>query len=252
MLRGMSLTPTPPTVPALPGKNVKPTYDELVTEVKKLYDWGSKMNLFLANYLQQLAQNSNTATAFPGPDLVAAPTIAITNAFHHVTGSGVITTVNPPKDFAGGPIFLGNEGSWSLGVGGNIEVAVTPLLHGLVELYWHPLPLAHWHPIALVSSTASNSLIPVIINITDSPFSASFGTFIIVDCTGGPVTINLPAMSGSGNFLVIKKIDGTPNAAIVTPHATDLLDTVNAPLNNITQLRADNYYDYATGKCAVW
>ena len=49
-----------------------------------------------------------------GPQIVAASTIKATHFIHHVTGSGMITTIEPPADgFTGPVIFIGdteNEG----------------------------------------------------------------------------------------------------------------------------------------------
>ena len=47
---------------------------------------------------------------------------------------------------------------------------------------------------------------------------------ICVDATSGALALKLPAATGSGRFLRIKKVDASANAVTVTPNGTDKVE----------------------------
>lgn len=62
--------------------------------------------------------------------------------------------------------------------------------------------------------------------ISSSPYApTNVNEVILVDCSGGNITINLPtAIGASGNMFIIKKIDSTANSIIVDPFSTQTID----------------------------
>ncbi|MDE2232868.1 MAG: hypothetical protein KGJ90_01935 [Patescibacteria group bacterium] len=143
-----------PTLPAVPNVNsiLISRYGGLASAVLALYGWATKLNLFLSRHLAILGNNASTDIR--GADIVSATTIHITNSFHHVTGNATITTIVPPPEFAGGPVWLAQEGTWTLATGGNIEAAAAPISGQALQLIWIPKggagsahPTSHWHPV---------------------------------------------------------------------------------------------------------
>lgn len=143
-----------PTLPAVPDINsvIHHKYDGLVKAVLMLHDWAKKLNLFLSGHLSDLGNNANVDIR--GADIVSAGTIHITNTFHHVTGNATITTIIPPPEFAGGPVWLAQEGSWTIATGGNVESGASPSSGQALQLVWIPKggagsshPTSHWHPV---------------------------------------------------------------------------------------------------------
>jgi len=140
MRQGISTNPTPPQVPTFNGES----YGKMAESIKHLFEWANKLSLWLNQYLTILTNNTSPVVA--GSNIASAATIHILYDVHHVTGSATITNVIPPPSFSGGPIWLVQKGTWSLGTGGNIDASATPTSGHAVELIYHP-QIKEWHPV---------------------------------------------------------------------------------------------------------
>ena len=79
------------------------------------------------------------------------------------------------------------------------------------------------HPQYLLVADAHGDM--VTIDDTDTPYTvlATDGT-IRCDCASGVVSVVLPAATGSGRVLNVKKIDASANAVTVTPDGAETID----------------------------
>ena len=65
-------------------------------------------------------------------------------------------------------------------------------------------------------------------------------SIIVVDASGGPVTINLPAAaSAKGHIYHIKKTDGSANALIIDANASETID------NALTMTTTTQYHAFS-------
>jgi len=65
----------------------------------------------------------------------------------------------------------------------------------------------------------------VSIDQTSSPYSVAINTFLLVDCTLGDVTVNLPSVVGStGRKISVAKVDTTSNKIILSPDGSDTIN----------------------------
>jgi hypothetical protein len=65
-----------------------------------------------------------------------------------------------------------------------------------------------------------------------------------------PFVFNLPAATGSGLVIVIKKMDSNAQNIAVTPNGTDTIDGVNAAVNITIQYDDITVCDIGTGAWA--
>lgn len=73
----------------------------------------------------------------------------------------------------------------------------------------------------------------------DTPYSASVGEDVIVDASGGDVTVNLPAASGnSGQTILVKKTDSSVNTVTIDGNGTETID------GNLTLVISNQYDSY--------
>ena len=71
---------------------------------------------------------------------------------------------------------------------------------------------------------------PKTITFADTPYTVLASDFAVyVDATGGAVTVNLPAATGSGRTLVFKKSDASGNAVTIQASGAETIDGANAP-----------------------
>ena len=66
---------------------------------------------------------------------------------------------------------------------------------------------------------------------------------------GGDFTVNLPAATGSGFKVSIKRIDNVAHNVQVHPNGTDTIDSVNA---NIVMTAGFMELDYVDGAAGAW
>lgn len=100
----------------------------------------------LKAYLRTLANQINTQIQDVGPELASASVVSPSNAIHVVTGDAVIDTINAPLGFSGFVRFV-VAGGWTISAAGNVALAVTPTLGGLVLLDYVPTT-AKWYPLS--------------------------------------------------------------------------------------------------------
>jgi hypothetical protein len=87
------------------------------------------------------------------------------------------------------------------------------------------------------------------ITFASSPYTVlSADSVITCDASSGAVVINLPAASGSGRYITIKKIDSSSNACTPTRAGSDLIDGATS-YGLTTQYAASNILDTSSG---VW
>jgi hypothetical protein len=85
------------------------------------------------------------------------------------------------------------------------------------------------------------------VNYAASPYTIlAADTYLTCDATGGPVVLPLPATSGSGREITVKKIDATANACTPTRAGADVIDGATT-LSLTTQWAAAKLVDRATG-----
>jgi hypothetical protein len=112
---------------------------------KRGIDFLVKLRRAIEDHVNEMTDAHNTATQQVGPAIVAADTIAVSNAMHPITGAGTINTITPSPGFSG-PIFLLAKGAFSLGATGNIAIAKGPfqagehisLAYNDLEGLWYP------------------------------------------------------------------------------------------------------------------
>ncbi len=85
------------------------------------------------------------------------------------------------------------------------------------------------------------------ITYSNSPYTvASTDAIITCNATSGAVIINLPAATGTGRYISIKKIDSTTNACIPTRAGSDTIDGATSYSLTI-QYAASNVIDVVSG-----
>ena len=103
---------------------------------------------------------------------------------------------------------------------------------------------------------SGNSYFPDNRTIADSPFSVPnthpFYFLGASSSAGADFVANLPAATGSGNVLTIKRLDATAHTVTITPNGTDTIDGVNASDFLSRQYVAINYIDFAVGQWLRW
>lgn len=107
-----------------------------------------------------------------------------------------------------------------------------------------------------VSATAPSALrlfVPSVQPFVSSPYAipASQNTFLAASADAGADFIaDLPAATGAGITVVVKKMDANPHNIAVTPNGSDTIDGVNAADNIGTQYNSNSYFDLAAGQWA--
>ncbi|HKU19306.1 MAG TPA: hypothetical protein VJP80_08700 [Candidatus Saccharimonadales bacterium] len=87
--------------------------------------------------------------------------------------------------------------------------------------------------------------------IAVGPYNVGAGDYaIMVNAAAGAISVNLPAATGSGRTLVIKKLDATGNAVNVVPAGVNTIDGVAGTYANTTPNVSNTLIDYAVGAWA--
>jgi hypothetical protein len=85
-------------------------------------------------------------------------------------------------------------------------------------------------------------------NVSSSPYTvAATDGLITCDATGGARTINLPAATGTGRYIVVKKTDSSSNACTPTRAGSDTIDGATT-VSLATQYDLAQLVDTASGK----
>lgn len=186
-----------------------------------------------------------TTLSFSG----AAGTIDMSALMHFVSGGESLATVKAPQGFTG-PFFMIAANEFSLTSGGNI---ITPA--GDIQLRQNEMvPMVfdgnNWY----VSVPISSNLLNVkIITYADSPYTVSAEDEVVIASAGAnaDTVVNLPAATGSGRPLDVKKVDANPYSIAVTPAGTDTVDDASGPFEILAQYGAYTMLDYSVGKWAI-
>lgn len=81
-----------------------------------------------------------------GNPIVAAGIITPTHRVHHITGTGIISVINPPwADFVG-PIILIADGEFGWDESGNIAASFTPAVIGEAYPFYYDRQIGKWYP----------------------------------------------------------------------------------------------------------
>jgi hypothetical protein len=91
--------------------------------------------------------------------------------------------------------------------------------------------------------------------IADSPYAIAAGlnTFLMASASAGADFVAvLPAATGSGNLVVIKKMDANAHNIAITPTGADTIDGVNAAVNITLQYDALRLIDAGVGVWLIW
>ena len=110
---------TPPSLPDVLS-NLR-TFEDVRSAVGKIMEYLQRVQAANVLYFQQLRENLNQSATTQGPDLPSSPTITVTKFMHVVVGSGIVTTILPPRYFAGQLMLVSSQGFY-LATGGNISL----------------------------------------------------------------------------------------------------------------------------------
>lgn len=114
---------TPPSIPDVLS-NLK-TFEDVRSAVGKIMEYLQRVQAANVLYFSHLQENLNQAASVQGPDIASAPTITVTKFMHVVTGTAQVTTILPPRYFAGQLMLVSRDG-FSLATGGNINLFSSP------------------------------------------------------------------------------------------------------------------------------
>ncbi len=108
-------------------------------------DWYGGYTDRVFNYLkvwigEHLANRINTLFIGLGPDIVAGPTVTVSNMIHRVVGTAAIVTINQPTGQGSyGPVCLHARDGFTTTTGGNIQVALTVGSGHAAIMFFSPL-----------------------------------------------------------------------------------------------------------------
>jgi hypothetical protein len=132
-----------------PPPNIRPdhlkTYSGLARAVSAIAEWHHTSSRYLNKKLNEFQEQSNTQVQGVGATIASTATITVSAAIHHITGANTITTINAPAGFSG-PVHLLADGAFSLGIGGNINLARGPYSVGQVAILVYDPATAMWSP----------------------------------------------------------------------------------------------------------
>lgn len=133
-----------PPPPVIRPEHLK-TYSGLARAVSAISEWHHTSSRYLNRKLNEFQEQSNTQVQGVGATIASSATITVSAAIHHVTGSDTITTINAPAGFSG-PVHLLADGTFSLGTGGNINLARGPYSVGQVAIVVYDPATGMWSP----------------------------------------------------------------------------------------------------------
>ncbi len=186
-----------------------------------------------------------TTLSFTG----AAGTIDISALMHFVLGGASLATVNPPQGFSG-TFFKIAANQFSLISGGNIVAPQNSIELQPNEVVPMVFDGKNWY---LAVAPSSNLLNVKIITYADSPYAVAPEDDVIIASAGtaAETVVNLPAATGLGRPLDLKKADANPYSIAVTPAGTDTIDDSANPFNILVQYGSYTVVDYSMGKWAI-
>jgi len=113
---------TPPILPLLGPVR---TFEEVRAAVGRIFEYLQRQQQMDVQYFMQLRENLNHSATQQGHDLPAVDPLVPTSFMHVVTGTGTITNITPPYNFAGQLMLVSHDGFY-LQSGGNISLFQSP------------------------------------------------------------------------------------------------------------------------------
>ncbi len=139
-------------------------------------------------------------------------------------------------------------------VGGVQTVPIlAPTVDGTVATFVLGVPDIEWK--ALVSAAQFRI---ITLAFAASPYSAVLSAtqitlYLANSSAGADFIFNLPVATGTGDALIVKKVDANAHNIAVTPNGTNTIDGVNAAVNLTTQwVPVLRLIDSAAGAWSVW
>lgn len=186
-----------------------------------------------------------TTISFAGPNAA----IDISGIVHFVEGGESLATIMPPLGFTGN-FYLVAASPFSLVGGGNIVVpngAVALLTGEMVPMVFDG---KDWYASVPISS---RFLHIKIITYADSPYTVQPIDDVIIASagSGADTVVILPAATGSGRPLEIKKVDVNPYSIAITPAGGDTIDDGAGSFEVLSRYASFTVVDYLLGKWAI-
>jgi hypothetical protein len=186
-----------------------------------------------------------TTVSFSGPGAA----IDISGLMHFVEGGVSLATIKAPQGFSG-MFFMIAASPFGLVGGGNIVVPGGSAELSTGEMVPMVFDGKNWYASVPI---ASNLLNVRIITFADSPYTVAPTDYFIVASagTGADTIVLLPAATGSGRPLDVKKIDANPYSIAVTPANADTIDDGGGSLKILARYASYTLVDYSAGKWAI-
>jgi hypothetical protein len=179
----------------------------------------------------------------------AGAAIDISAVMHFVRGGDSLATITPPRGFTG-PFFLIALNSFVLQSGGNIllpggSVSLQP--NQMIAMVYDG---GSWY---VAIQPFSNLLKVRIVTHDQSPYTVAADDYFILALAGtdADTIIELPAATGLGRPLDVKKIDANPYNIAVSPAGADTVDDAAGAFNILVRYASYTLVDYAPGKWAI-
>ncbi len=220
-------------------------------------------NRQLALWASQMVNVVNSLSADPGLKNSGNPGSAVTTIsfsgsgaainisalMHFVQGGVSLATIMPPQGFSGA-FFLIAASEFELTSGGNIVVPGASAALRTGEMVPMVFDGKSWYASVPI---ASNFLNVRIVTHDESPYTVQPDDYFMLALagTGADTLILLPAASGSGRPLDVKKIDPNPYNIGVIPAGADTVDDSSGPFNILTRYASFTLVDYSPGKWAI-
>jgi len=191
------------------------------------------------------AGSAVTTVSFSG----SGATIAVSALMHFVAGGESLATIIAAHGFTGA-FYLIALNSFTLEGGGNIVVPGGSLVVKANEMVPMVFDGKNWYASVPISS---QTLSVKIITHDDSPYTVAAEDDVIIASagTGADTTVKLPAASGSGRPLDVKKVDANPYNIGLAPAGSDTIDDAAGPFNILVRYASYTVIDYAPGKWGI-
>jgi hypothetical protein len=192
-----------------------------------------------------------TTVSFSG----TAASINVSGLMHFVEGGVSLATIRPPQGFTGA-FFMIAANAFALAAGGNIVVPGGSAVLQTGEMVPMMFDGKTWYASVPIASSAPPppSLLHVkIITFADSPYAVAPDDYFIGASagTGAETIVILPAATGSGRPLDVKKIDANPYSIALTPSGTDTIDDRAGSFEILARYASYTLVDYSPGKWAI-
>jgi hypothetical protein len=197
-----------------------------------------------------LQDSGNPGSAVTTVDFSGAgAAITISALMHFVRGGDSLATITPPRGFTG-PFFLVARNSFALTSGGNLMLPAGSVALQADQVVAMVYDGANWYA---AIQPSSNLLNVRIVTNDQSPYAVAPDDYVLLALagTGSDTVIELPAASGSGRPLEVKKLDANPYNIALAPAAADTVDDAAGTFDILVRYASYTLVDYAPGKWAI-